>query len=507
VTDLERSTPMRNQVQLIAYADRLGGTFAGLTELVRGPLAGLFGGIHVLPFFDPIDGADAGFDPNDHREVDPRLGTWEDVGRLGETLPIMADLIVNHVATGSPQFQDFLTHGDASEHAGLFLTFDRVFPDGAREADLLALYRPRPGLPLTLVTLGDRSRRIMWTTFTANQLDIDVGSPQGRDYLERILDNFAANGIRMVRLDAVGYAVKTAGSSSFMTPETFAFIDELTASAHRRDIEVLVEVHSYWRKQLEIAQRVDWVYDFALPPLVLHALYSGNAERLRHWFEVRPRNAVTVLDTHDGIGVVDVGPSASNAEHLGLLAAAEIDELVEGIHEHSHGASRLATGAAASNVDLYQVNCTYFDALGADPTAYLIARLLQVWVPGVPQIYYVGLLAGHNDVELLHRTGVGRDINRHHYRRDEIDQALTRPVVQRLAALLELRNTHPAFDGDWQLLDAGHEEGRLAMRWTAGEALAELTVDLRTRTYAIRITEAGRVRTVTDLAELIEQPS
>ena len=498
---------MRNQAQLITYADRLAGDLPGLAELLTGPLVGAFGGVHVLPFFDPIDGSDAGFDPVDHREVDHRLGTWDDVRRLADTHPVMADLIVNHVATGSPQFQDVLMHGDASEHAGLFLTFDRVFPDGAREADLLALYRPRPGLPLTLVTLGDRSRRIMWTTFTANQLDIDVASPQGRDYLERILDHFAANGIRMVRLDAVGYAVKTAGTSSFMTPETFAFIDELTASAHRRDIEVLVEVHAYWQKQLEIAQRVDWVYDFALPPLVLHALYTGNAERLRHWFEVRPRNAVTVLDTHDGIGVVDVGPSASNAEHLGLLDAAEIDELVEGIHEHSHGASRLATGAAASNVDLYQVNCTYYDALGADATAYLIARLLQVWVPGVPQIYYVGLLAGHNDVELLHRTGVGRDINRHHYTREEIDQALTRPVVQRLAALLELRNTHPAFDGDWRLLDAGRGEGGLAMRWTAGESHAELTVDLRTRTYTMRITEAGRVRTVTDLADLIEQPS
>jgi sucrose phosphorylase len=422
-------------------------------------------------------------------------------------LPIMADLIVNHVATGSPQFQDVLAKGNASEHAGLFLTFDRVYPDGAHEADLLALYRPRPGLPLTPVTLGDRTRRIMWTTFTANQLDIDVASPQGRAYLEGILDNFAANGIRMVRLDAVGYAVKTAGTSSFMTPETFAFIDELTTRAHQRDIEVLVEVHSYWQKQLQIAQRVDWVYDFALPALVLHALYTGNAERLRRWFEVRPRNAVTVLDTHDGIGVVDVGPSASDADHLGLLDAQEIDDLVEGIHEHSHDASRLATGAAAANVDLYQVNCTYYDALGADETAYLIARLLQVWIPGVPQIYYVGLLAGHNDVELLHRTGVGRDINRHHYTREEIDRALARPVVQRLAVLLELRNTHRAFDGRWELSAEGQGAGVLVMRWTADEERAELRVDLRARTYRITVTEAGRTRTVTDLAELIEQPS
>jgi sucrose phosphorylase len=503
VADPERTTAVRNQAQLITYADRLGGTFEGLTELLRGPLAGLFGGIHVLPFFDPVDGADAGFDPNDHREVDPRLGTWEDVGKLGETLPIMADLIVNHVATGSPQFQDFLAHGDASEHAGLFLTFDRVFPNGAREAELLALYRPRPGLPLTPVTLGDRSRRIMWTTFTATQLDIDVASPQGRGYLESILDNFAANGIRMVRLDAVGFAVKTAGTSSFMTPETFAFIDELTARAHARGIEILVEIHSYWRTQVEIAARVDYVYDFALPPLVLHALYTGTAARLRRWFELRPHNTVTVLDTHDGIGVIDVGPDTSDvASRPGLLDATEIDQLVEGIHEHSRGSSRLATGAAASNVDLYQVNCTYFDALSRDEDAYLLARALQMFLPGVPQVYYVGLLAGHNDTELLHATGVGRDINRRFYAHDEVLETLTSPVVSRLVHLLRFRNTHPAFAGTWTLEPSDGDDAVVTMGFEQDGEVASLTADLAARTCTVTFTEDGRQRTVTDLADL-----
>jgi sucrose phosphorylase len=494
---------VRNQVQLITYADRLARDIPGLTALLTGPLEGVFGGVHVLPFFDPIDGADAGFDPVDHREVDPRVGTWDDVDALGRELPVMADLIVNHVAAGSPQFQDFLARGDASEHAGMFLTLDKVFPDGVTEAGLTSIYRPRPGLPLTPVQLGDRSKRIVWTTFTPNQIDIDVRDPAGVRYLEEILDRFAANGIRMVRMDAIGYAVKTPGTSSFMTEDTFTFIDELTSRAHERDIEVLVEVHSYWQKQVEIARQVDWVYDFALPPLVLHGLYTGNAERLRRWFEIRPHNAVTVLDTHDGIGVIDVGPDTSNVSHLGLLDAEEIDELVEGIHEHSHGTSRLATGTAASNVDIYQVNCTYFDALGAQDDAYLIARLLQLWLPGVPQIYYVGLLAGHNDVELLHASGVGRDINRHRYTELEVEVALQRPVVQRLAALLRLRNTHPAFGGAWELLDEGQGEGVLAQRWTDDDgALAELRVDLRARTYEVTVSDGDASRTVTDLGDL-----
>jgi sucrose phosphorylase len=493
---------VRDQVQLITYVDRLAGDFAGLRELLDGPLAGLFGGIHLLPFFDPIDGADAGFDPIDHTAVDPRIGSWKDVDAIGATTPLMADLIVNHVSSDSPQFQDFLAHGDASEYAGMFLTLDRVFPDGATEELLTKLYRPRPGLPLTPFQLGDRSRRIVWTTFTPSQIDIDVHHPAGAAYLDAILDRFGDHGIEAIRLDAVGYAVKTAGTSSFMTDHTFDFIDELATRAHERGIEILVEVHSYWKRQVEIAERVDYVYDFALPPLVLHALYSGNADRLRHWFGIRPHNAVTVLDTHDGIGVIDVGCDTMDARHLGLLDDAEIDELVEGIHESSHGTSRLATGAAASNVDLYQVNCTFYDALGADQPAYLIARLLQLWIPGIPQIYYVGLLAGHNDVELLHRTGVGRDINRHHYTRAEIDASLQRPVVQRLTALLRLRNTHPAFGGTWTLGDHGHDEGRLSMAWQQDDEVAALTVDLRARTYEVTITLDGIERTVTDLADL-----
>lgn len=493
---------MRDQVQLITYVDRLAGDLAGLRALLEGPLSGLFGGVHTLPFYDPIDGADAGFDPIDHTAVDPRLGTWEDVEAIGATTPLMADLIVNHVSSGSPRFQDWLAKGDASDHAGMFLTLDAVFPDGATEELLTKIYRPRPGLPLTTFQLADRSRRIVWTTFTPEQIDIDVRHPAGTAYLDAILDRFRDHGINSVRLDAVGYAIKTAGTSSFMTEDTFAFIDELTDRAHERGIEILVEVHSYWKRQVAIAARVDYVYDFALPPLVLHALYSGNAERLRHWFEIRPRNAVTVLDTHDGIGVIDVGPDTTDVHHLGLLDAAEIDELVEGIHESSHGTSRLATGAAASNVDLYQVNCTFYDALGASEDAYLIARLLQLWLPGVPQIYYVGLLAGPNDVALLHATGVGRDINRHHYSREELDVALQRPVVQRLLALLRLRNTHPAFGGGWNLSEEGRDQGGLTMSWRKDDEVAALSVDLRARTYEVTITVDGDERTHTDLADL-----
>jgi sucrose phosphorylase len=442
---------VRNDVQLIAYADRLGGDLAGLADVLRNDLADAFGGVHILPFFTPYDGADAGFDPVDHTQVDPRLGSWDDVRDIARTHEVMVDLIVNHVSSSSAAFLDVREHGARSPHWPMFLTMSSVFPDGATEADLARIYRPRPGLPFTPYRLGEQTR-YAWTTFTAQQIDIDVRSDQGRGYLLSILDTVAAAGVRLVRLDAVGYAVKTAGTTCFMTPETFDFIASFATLAREHGIQVLVEVHSYYREQVEIARRVDLVYDFALPPLALHALYTGDGAALVRWLRERPRNAVTVLDTHDGIGVIDVGPDQTTRPgeepRPGLLTPEQIDELVDGIHTHSGGTSRQATGAAASNLDLYQVNCAFYDALGGDDTKYLAARVIQLLTPGIPQIYYVGALAGGNDLDLLQRTGTGRDINRHNYTRAEIREKTQRPVVRSLLALCSWRNTLPAFDGD-----------------------------------------------------------
>lgn len=156
------------------------------------------------------------------------------------------------------------------------------------------------------------------------------------------------------------------------------------------------------------SRRVDRVYDFALPPLVLHALFSADAAPLKAWIDMRPENALTVLDTHDGIGIIDIGADPADREgRPGLVPPAALDALVERIHANSRGQSRQATGAAASNLDLYQVNCTFYDALGGDDRAYLAARAIQFFLPGIPQVYYVGLLAGGNDMQLLARSRWG----------------------------------------------------------------------------------------------------
>jgi sucrose phosphorylase len=327
----------------------------------------------------------------------------------------MADVIVNHVSADSVAFRDWRARGDESPYAEMFLTPERVFGRHPRADEVAAIYRPRPTSPFTEVEFADGTSRLVWTTFTDQQIDIDVEHPLGWGYLMEILDRFATSGVTSVRLDAVGYAIKRPGTSCFMLPETQEFIGRLTAACHERSMDVLVEMHGHHLDQIAIAPHVDLVYDFALPPLTIDALTTGDADPLRRWIEMRPSNAINVLDTHDGIGVIDVGVDARDPSRAGLLSPERIDALVEGIHQRSGDVSRQATGSSASNVDLYQVNCTFYDALGRDDDRYLAARTIQCMLPGTPQIYYVGLLAGGNDTELLARTGVGRDVNRHHY--------------------------------------------------------------------------------------------
>lgn len=477
---------MKNKVQLITYVDRLGGgDIKALHELLNGPLAGLFGGIHILPFYYPIHGADAGFDPIDHTRIDPCLGSWADIKALGQDIDLMADLIVNHVSSSSAEFLDYYEKGDDSQYKNLFLTMGSIFPKGATEADLLTIYRPRPGLPFSYVTLKNKEKRLLWTTFSKQQIDINVMHPEGKAYLQSVLCTLHENGIRMLRLDAVGYAVKKAGTSCFMLPETFDFIRYLTQQAADLEIEVLVEIHSHYRRQIDIARQVDRVYDFALPPLILHGIFNHTGKRIKEWLEISPRNAITVLDTHDGIGVIDIGVDGISDQkaHPGLISSGELDALIETIHVNSCGQSRMATGKAASNLDLYQVNCTFYDALGRNDNYYLLARAIQFFAPGVPQVYYMGLLAGENDMDLLAKTGVGRDINRHCYTLNEIDRAMQRPVVQSLFDLIRFRNLHPAFNGSFSMPET--PDSRLILRWDNGADWAILEVDFTSGSYSI----------------------
>lgn len=470
-------------MQLVTYANRLVGDLIELKSVLDDEFKGLFDGVHVLPFYYPIDGEDAGFDPIDHLAVDSKVGAWQAVSALAGGYRMMADIIVNHMSAGSKQFLDVLEKGESSDFWPLFLKKTDLF-QSKKELKLIdEVYRVRPGNLFTPIALNNGEVHEFWTSFSANQLDINVEHETGRNYLHSILGKLSENGVREIRLDAAGYAIKRAGTSCFMLPETFEFIAELSEQAANHGIDTLVEIHSHFQTQIQIAERVGKVYDFALPPLVLHTLYNHNAAALKHWLSISPRNCITVLDTHDGIGIVD---AARDGEKPGLLDDAQIDNLVEAIHAKTRGESRRASGHSASNLDVYQVNATFYDALGQIDNDYLIARAIQFFAPGEPQIYYVGLLAGKNDMDLVERTNVGRDINRHYYTRAEIADELRRPVVQELANLIRLRNSSLAFAGEFSLLPCADTE--LSMHWSNGGATASLFVDFPAGLATITLT-------------------
>ncbi|MFY0605819.1 MAG: sucrose phosphorylase [Cyclobacteriaceae bacterium] len=465
---------MKNQIQLIAYADRFGKKgIAAIQDFLESKLSDVFGGIHILPFYYPIDGADAGYDPIDHTSTDSKIGEWTDVKNLSGLLEITADLIVNHISGDSKEFKDVLKNGSQSPYFDLFITREKVFGERPSLEDIKKIYRPRPTSPFTEKKLNTGETFNFWTTFTSNQLDIDVIHEKGQKYLDNILNIFSANGIKMIRLDAAGYAIKKAGTSCFMLPETYDFIDAITQQAHDKGIKVLVEIHGHHSLQLDLSKRVDYVYDFALPPLVLHTLYTQSSDAIKKWLSISPRNVVTVLDTHDGIGIVDV---AKEGDKEGILDGVAINQLVENIHAFSNNTSRMATGAAASNLDLYQVNCTYYDALGQDDELYYMARAIQFFSPGIPQVYYAGFLAAENDMGLLEKTQVGRDINRPYFSFNQIGEHINKPVVTKLIELMKFRNSHPSFSGIFNLQESA--ETSLSIKWTNDSYWSQLNIDL-----------------------------
>ncbi len=496
---------MKDHVQLIAYVDRFGdGDLKSFNELLTSTFEGLFGGVHLLPFFCPIDGADTGFDPIDHTAIDGRLGDWGDIKTIAAHTDIMADLIVNHISTESQEFKDYLVKGDESAFAKLFVSYDDVFPGGASGAEILEIYRAGPLLPFSPKILRDNSKRLLWTTFTPEQVDINIQCEIGRRYVSNILRTFSCSGVRALRLDAAGYTVKRRGTSCFMLPETMDLISGLAQEVNTHGMEVLVEVHSHYSTQIELARRVDWVYDFALPPLILHTLFAGSTKAIKKWFSICPPNCISVLDTHDGIGVIDVAAGPNESEKPGLLTSPELAELIETIHSNSAGVSREATGAGKSNLDIYQVNCTYYDALGRKDVDYLLARLIQFLGPGIPQIYYVGLMVGENDLPAFRRTGSGREVNRGRYKLDDIRQRMEMPVVKALLGMIRFRNSHPAFGGRFNVKDSSDQE--LLVRREHAHHWIELRIDVSTKKFLLGFSSPGGAVEIDSFDSFLEGP-
>ena len=465
----------KNQVQLITYPDSLGGDLKTLNHVIDQYFSGLFpGGIHILPPF-PSSG-DRGFAPLTYSEIEPKFGTWDDIKQIGLKSPVMLDLMVNHISAKSVYFQEFLEMGRRSKYSDLFITIEKIWPSGKPNRDdinKMFLRRTEPFSDFTILQTGKVEK--VWTTFgkttPSEQIDLDIHSPITRQLLTGFLENFSANNVKMVRLDAVGYVIKKIGTSCFFVePEIYEFLEWISNISQSLDIELLPEIHAEYETQLRLAQKGYWIYDFILPYTILDAFINKTFKRLKEYLNQRPHNQYTMLDCHDGVPLLpDLKglyrhEDAENVIQTCLDKGANLSYVVSPLHHDETG------------LNVHQIRCAYYSMLDCDDTAYLAARAIQFFTPGIPQVYYVGLLAGKNDVEAVKTTKEGREINRHNYTLEEIDRDVNKEVVKKLVELIKLRNTHAAFDGKFQV--GSCDDQSIDLSWTNGDLFTRMVVHL-----------------------------
>jgi glycosidase len=466
---------------LITYGDQIKedgkAPLKSLEEFAGQHLKGLISGMHILPFF-PWS-SDDGFSITDHRAVDPALGGWPDIVRIGLEFRLMVDGVINHVSARGAWFQAFL-RGE-SPWQDYFLVVEGT-------PDLTGVVRPR-ALPLLTEYQTVSGPRRVWTTFSEDQVDLDYHNP---DVLLEMLDTlllYVRRGAQFIRLDAVAYLWKEIGTSCIHLPQTHAIIQLLRAvfddlAPHVRLVTETNVPHaenvSYFGDGHNEAQLV---YNFALPPLVLHTLLHEDATVLSHWAAGldTPSNEThffNFLASHDGIGLNPV---------RGILSEAEIESLIAMTQAHGGLISYKQTGDGGQIP--YELNINYFDALcdpaAGEPTGLQVARFMAsqailLALRGVPGIYVHSLLGSHGWRAGVDRTGTKRAINRQKFQRDDLERELADPASARAEvftayrSLLSRRRESTAFhpQGRQKVLDLG--PGVFALRRTSPDGVKQM---------------------------------
>jgi len=467
---------VKNQVQLITYPDSLGGDLKSLHYVLERYFVDIFnGGIHILPPF-PSSG-DRGFAPLTYLEIEPKFGNWKDIRRIGKKHDILLDLMVNHISAKSAYFQDFLKKGRKSKYADLFIPVDKVWADGkppAEEIEKIFLRRKEPFSSFTIEETGKTEK--IWTTFgkvtPSEQIDLDINSQATRQLMVDFLTNFSRNNIKIVRLDAVGYVIKKIGTTFFFVePEIYQFLDWIRELASSLNIEILPEVHAHYSTQFKLAEQGHWIYDFILPYRILEAIINKNSAKLGEYLKKRPCRQFTMLDCHDG---VPVKPDLND-----LYESEDAKKVVDLCLERGGNLSLIFSPKHrdADGFDVHQIRGTYYSLLDCNDDAYLAARAIQFFAPGIPQVYYVGLLAGENDYKGAEISGDGREINRQNFSLEEIDQGVKKEVVQRLLELIRFRNEYAAFNGEFKVKNS--EKSEVCLEWQKNDKTCTLQINLK----------------------------
>ena len=323
------------------------------------------------------------------------------------------------------------------------------------------------------------------------QMDLNARSEQVWEFYDETLRKLSGYGAKIIRLDAFAYLHKEPGRTNFFNrPETWDYLERLRGIAQKYGLIIFPEIHAEYGAGIheEIAQEGYPIYDFFFPGLVINALDQGSNRALLHWIsDIRTKGLQTInmLGSHDGIPVLDLkGKQVNGSYRPGLLSDEQIEATIEKIIERG-GLTKNLYNADGKKIDYYQVNATFFSALGEDEQKLRLARAIQMFMPGVPQVWYLDLFAGTNDYAAAKRgrTAGHKEINRTTLKKIDIETGLARPVVLDQLKMIRLRNTSSAFNGEIKIIET--EPHLLHISWQHPEASAILKADLRNHNFTI----------------------
>ncbi|ENB7193712.1 sugar phosphorylase [Enterobacter bugandensis] len=456
ITEKRKSGWDEKDVVLITYADQFSAkgekALPVFTRFYNEWLARTFSHVHLLPFY-PWS-SDDGFSVIDYHNVAPETGTWQDVADLKQSASLMFDFVCNHMSAKSEWFANYLAQKPGYED--FFIAVDP-------ETDLSAVTRPRALPLLTPFTLHDGSVRHLWTTFSDDQIDLNFASPQVLIAMVDVLLHYLAEGARYIRLDAVGFMWKIPGTSCIHLEQTHCLIQLFRAitEAVAPGTVIITETNVPHKDNISYfgdgENEAQMVYQFSLPPLVLHAVHRQDVNALCQWAGslALPSTKTTwfnFLASHDGIGLNPL---------RGILPESEILALVEKLQQE--GALVNWKNNPDGTRSPYEINVTYLDALSAQNSSdderiarFILAHAVLLSFPGVPAVYIQSILGSRNDYEGVERLGYNRAINRKKYTAGQVDlelnnkNSIRHKIYSHLSEFIAIRRGESAFHPDAQ---------------------------------------------------------
>ena len=334
------------------------------------------------------------------------------------------------------------------------------------------------------------------------QMDVNAASPLVWDFYEETLKKLSGYGCTILRLDAFAYLHKQVGESNFFNkPGTWQYLERIKKIAQHNNLMLLPEIHAEYGLHLhdEVANKGYYIYDFFLPGLTIHTIENKTSKAILKWAKeiiAKGYKTVNMLGCHDGIPVLDLkGKKVNGVYNKGLLEDPEIESIMNTIIERG-GRVKNLYDPSGNKISYYQINATFFSAIGEDEQKLLLARAIQMFMPGIPQVWYLDIFAGKNNYEAADNGGSAghKEINRTTLTMQDIEQGLKTEVVNKQLEIIRLRNTSKAFSGQIEIIDT--VDSIINIKWVNDGTIAHLKANLQTKGFTIDHTENGVTNTM-----------